>query len=77
VFSPKRQLVIERPRGGGLALVDGGPSWRLRAGDRVKARAHEHRLRMVRFTPAERFYELLRQKLGWGLPLVPTPSRRA
>jgi hypothetical protein len=29
---------------------------------------------MVRFTPPDRFYTLLRQKLGWGLPLVPTPS---
>ena len=75
VLPPRREVTIELPRGAALASVDGGPVWRLQAGDLVRVACYERRLRMVRFTPPERFYVLLRQKLGWGLPLVPTPER--
>jgi NAD+ kinase len=77
VFPPGEQLSIELPRSGGLASVDGGKVWRLRPGDVLRAGGYERRLRMVRFSPPARFYALLRQKLGWGLPLVPTPEHRA
>jgi NAD+ kinase len=75
VLPPRQRLTIELPRTGAAAAVDGGPVWRLGAGDRVRVVGYERRLGMVRFTPPERFYVLLRQKLGWGLPLVPTPDR--
>jgi NAD+ kinase len=68
-------VTVELPRAPAVASVDGGPVWRLRAGDRVRVAEYGRRLQMVRFTPPERFYALLRQKLGWGLPLVPTPVR--
>ncbi|HKF78981.1 MAG TPA: NAD(+)/NADH kinase [Candidatus Dormibacteraeota bacterium] len=74
VLPPNQDVTVELPRGAALASVDGGPIWRVRPGDRLRVRAHGRRLRMVRFTPPDRFYTLLRQKLGWGLPLVPTPS---
>jgi NAD+ kinase len=77
VFPAGEGLVIELPRSAGVASVDGGPSRRLRPGDMVRVGGYERPLRMVRFTPRERFYALLRQKLGWGLPLVPTPRRHA
>jgi NAD+ kinase len=76
VLPPHQGATVELPRSAALATVDGGTVWRLRAGDRVRAAGYERRLRMVRLTPPERFWELLREKLGWGLPLVPTPSRR-
>jgi NAD+ kinase len=75
VLPPRRGVTIELPRSRAVASVDGGPVWRLRPGDRVRVAGLERGLRMVRFTPPEHFYVLLRQKLGWGLPLVPTPSR--
>jgi NAD+ kinase len=75
VLPPNQGVTVELPRSVGVAAVDGGTVWRLRPGDRLRAAGYERRLRMVRFTPPERFYALLRQKLGWGLPLVPTPAR--
>ena len=76
IVVPRQQgVTVELPRSAAVASVDGGPVWRLRAGDRVRVTEYGRRLQMVRFTPPERFYALLRQKLGWGLPLVPTPVR--
>jgi len=76
IVVPRRQgVTVELPRSAAVATVDGGPVWRLRPEDRVRVAGYQRRLRMVRFTPPERFYALLRQKLGWGLPLVPTPAR--
>ena len=76
IVVPRQQgVTVELPRSTAVASVDGGPVWRLRAGDRVRVAEYGRRLQMVRFTPPERFYALLRQKLGWGLPLVPTPVR--
>ncbi|HKA50589.1 MAG TPA: NAD(+)/NADH kinase [Candidatus Dormibacteraeota bacterium] len=77
VLSPDQGISIELPRGAAEGCVDGGPVWRLRRGDRVRISGFERRLQMVRFTPPERFFALLRLKLGWGLPLVPTPERTA
>lgn len=76
IVVPRQQgVTIELPRSAAVASVDGGPVWRLRVEDRVRVAGYERRLQMIRFTPPERFYALLRQKLGWGLPLVPTPVR--
>jgi NAD+ kinase len=76
IVVPRQQgVTVELPRSPAVASVDGGPVWRLRAGDTVRVAEYERRLQMVRFTPPERFYAMLRQKLGWGLPLVPTPVR--
>lgn len=77
VFPPKQALTIDLPRGPAYLTIDGGQGRRLRAGDRVEMAAYRKPLQMVRFSPPERFYALLRQKLGWGLPLVPTPEHHA
>ena len=73
VFPPRQAVTIEMIRGGGVFTVDGGPTRRLREGDRICAAAYDRRLQLVRFGSSGRFYGHLRQKLGWGLPLVPTP----
>jgi NAD+ kinase len=73
LFPPRQGLSVELIRGPGVLIVDGRMGRPLRVGDRVHLAAYAKRLKMVRFTPPERFYALLRQKLGWGLPLVPTP----
>jgi NAD+ kinase len=73
LFPPRQGLGVELTRGPGVLIMDGRVGRRLRVGDSVHLGAYGRRLKMVRFTPPERFYALLRQKLGWGLPLVPTP----
>lgn len=73
VFPPRQALTIELTRNPGLVSVDGGASRPLGEGDRVRVAGYGRRLRMVRFGPEKRFFSLIRQKLGWGLPLVPTP----
>jgi NAD+ kinase len=74
LFPSWQVLDVELARGPAVLTVDGGVERRLRVGDRVHLAAYGRRLKMVRFTSPERFYALLRQKLGWGLPLVPTPG---
>lgn len=74
LFPPKRSLSIALPLNDGRIALDGGRSRPLKRGDTVLVAGYENRLRLVRFTPHERFYALLRQKLGWGLPLVPIPD---
>ncbi|MDQ6744271.1 MAG: NAD(+)/NADH kinase [Candidatus Dormibacteraeota bacterium] len=73
LFPPRQALSVELTRGPGVLTMDGRVGRSLRVGDSVHLSAYERRLKMVRFTAPEHFYALLRQKLGWGLPLVPTP----
>jgi NAD+ kinase len=73
VLPPRQALSIHLVRGSGAMQVDGGPARRLRENDVAAVAAYPKRLEMVRFGPPGRFYEVLRQKLGWGHPLVPTP----
>lgn len=71
VCSPDDAVTVELRSGSGLLAVDGYLSRAMRAGDSVRVAPASAVLRMVRFTPPQRFYGLLRDKLGWGLPLVP------
>jgi NAD+ kinase len=75
VFPPRQALTIVLPRDEGLLCVDGGRVHRLRKGDQVHTAAYDRPVRFVRFTEQSRFYTLLREKIGWGLPLVPTVKR--
>ena len=76
VCTPNRSLTVALPRNGASLTLDGSASGRVRAGDVVTIHAYRHKLELIRFSPPERFYDVLRQKLGWGLPLVPHPSSR-
>jgi NAD+ kinase len=73
VFPPDQSLTLTLARGPAHLSVDGGESRQLRQEDEARVEAYGRRLRMVRLSPPGRFYELMRAKLGWGLPLVPTP----
>lgn len=72
VFPSGQALTLELLRNVGLISVDALPPFRLEQGDQVRVGPAHDRVQLIRFTPPERFYTLLRQKLGWGLPLVPT-----
>ena len=76
VCTPNRSLTVALPRNGASLTLDGSASGRVRMGDVVSINAYRHKLELVRFSPPERFYDVLRHKLGWGLPLVPHPSSR-
>jgi len=76
VCTPSRSLTIELPNHAATLQIDGSSIARLRPGDTISIVAFEKRLQIVRFSPPERFYHLLRQKLGWGLPLVPYPEEK-
>lgn len=72
VFPPGQDITLTVLRGPGEMRIDGGRRGRLVAtGDVVRCGAHPRRLKVVRFSPPERFYDRLGEKLGWGRPLVP------
>lgn len=71
VFRPGDALTLTVLRGQARMTVDGSRSHPAGVGDTVKVGPHPRRLKVVRFGPAEGFYARLRDKLGWGRPLVP------
>lgn len=71
VTSPDDSVTVELVRGDAKLSVDGYLSRQLKVGDEVRVETYSRKLAMVRFTPPHRVYEMLRDKLGWGLPLVP------
>ncbi|HUZ89275.1 MAG TPA: NAD(+)/NADH kinase [Candidatus Acidoferrales bacterium] len=74
VLPAHQRLTIGLPATRASLALDGGRTRTLAVGDAVEITAYQNRLGMVRFTPPGRFYQQLRNKLGWGLPLVPTPG---
>jgi NAD+ kinase len=54
--------------------TDGYLTWSAEAGDEIRVAAYSKKLKVIRFRGPEEFYRLLRQKIGWGAPLVPRPQ---
>ncbi len=72
VFGPGREITLTVVRGPAEMRVDGGRRGRAVAtGDVIRCGPHARKLRVVRFSPPESFYQRLGDKLGWGRPLVP------
>ena len=72
VFPPGQDITLAVVRGPGEMRIDGGRRGReVKTGDTVRCGSHPRRLKVVRFTPPEAFYQRLGDKLGWGRPLVP------
>lgn len=72
VFPPGQDITLSLVRGPGEMRIDGGRRRReVKTGDTVRCGTHLRRLKVVRFTPPEGFYQRLGAKLGWGRPLVP------
>ncbi|MGH7882501.1 MAG: NAD(+)/NADH kinase, partial [Candidatus Dormibacteraceae bacterium] len=72
VFPAGQELWIELLHRDAVLAMDGGQLCPLRAGERVHIQTAAHPLKLVRLTERDHFYISLREKLGWGLPLVPT-----
>jgi NAD+ kinase len=74
VFPPGQDITLAVVRGPGEMRVDGARRGRaVETGDTLRCGSHPRRLKVVRFSPPERFYRRLGEKLGWGRPLVPKP----
>ncbi|MGH7902551.1 MAG: NAD(+)/NADH kinase [Candidatus Dormibacteraceae bacterium] len=71
VFSPGVTMTLTLVREPGAVTVDGHLTREAVAGDALEIGAFRRRLRVVRFTPPGMFFDRLRGKLGWGMPLVP------
>lgn len=72
VFPPGQDISLAIVRGPAEMRVDGGRRSRsVETGDTIRCGSHPRRLKVVRFSPPERFYRRLGEKLGWGRPLVP------
>jgi NAD+ kinase len=72
VFPPGQDITITVVRGPAEMRIDGSRRGRsVETGDVVRCGSHPRRLKVVRFSPPESFYQRLADKLGWGRPLVP------
>jgi NAD+ kinase len=72
VFPPGQDITLSVVRGPAEMRVDGARRGRaVETGDTLRCGSHPRRLKVVRFSPPERFYRRLGEKLGWGRPLVP------
>lgn len=72
VFAPAQVVTITVVRGPAEMRIDGTRhGHRVATGDSVRCGSHARRLKVVRFSPPESFYQRLAAKLGWGRPLVP------
>jgi NAD+ kinase len=74
VFADHQPLVVYPPiNHEDLILnVDGSSGCYILPGDRIVMERSAHRARLIRLKPPE-FFELLREKLGWGLPHIAKP----
>jgi NAD+ kinase len=71
VFPPGQHITLAVVRGPAEMRVDGARGRSVETGDILRCGSHPRRLKVVRFSPPERFYRRLGEKLGWGRPLVP------
>src|SRR2546421_5685250 len=71
VFAPGQDISLSVLRGPAEMRVDGQGGHEVAIGDIVRCGSHAKRLKVVRFSPPESFYQRLADKLGWGRPLVP------
>ncbi len=73
VLNPNVHVIVSLGNNAATVVTDGFLTWPAEAGDELRIRAYPKRLKVVRFRGPEEFYRLLRQKIGWGTPLVPRP----
>jgi len=73
VLNPRTEVRVTLSNNAASVVTDGYLTWAADPGDVVRVRAYRRRLKVVRFGPRDDFYRILRQKIGWGTPLVPRP----
>ncbi|HEY8761889.1 MAG TPA: NAD(+)/NADH kinase [Candidatus Dormibacteraeota bacterium] len=73
VLNPGVHVRVQLAANPASVTTDGYITWPANAGDELRVAAYAKQLKVVRFRGPEEFYRLLRQKIGWGAPLVPRP----
>ena len=73
VLNPDVEVRITLVSNGASVVTDGYLTWAAEPADAIRVRAYRRRLKLVRFGPRDDFYRVLREKIGWGTPLVPRP----
>lgn len=75
VFADTESLVLHPPSNHRhlILSLDGNSGCYILPGDQVRIRRSRFRTRLIRLQPPE-FFELLREKLGWGLPHIAKPD---
>jgi NAD+ kinase len=73
VLNPGVHVRVQLAANPASITTDGYLTWSAEGGDEIRVAAYAKRLKVVRFGGPEEFYRLLRQKIGWGAPLVPRP----
>src|SRR5260370_31834018 len=72
VFPPGQDIKLAVSRGPADLRIDGGRRGRaVQAGDVLRCGSLARRLKVVRFSPPESFYQRLAENLGLGRPLLP------
>jgi NAD+ kinase len=74
VLNPDVHVAIHLAGNAAGVTTDGHLNWDAEPGDEVRVAAYPSRLRVIRFRGPEEFYRVLREKIGWGAPLVPRPA---
>ena len=77
VLNPGVHVRVRLAANAASITTDGYRTWSADPGDELRVAAYSKRLKVVRFKGPEEFYRLLRQKIGWGAPLVPRPNANA
>jgi NAD+ kinase len=70
VLPEKSRIVIHLPSAAAILTCDGQQNAALQTGARVEIAAPGLEVQLVQFDGGRNFYELLRRKLRWGLPLT-------
>jgi NAD+ kinase len=73
VLNPDVEVRITLANNGASVVTDGYLTWTAEPGDAIRVHSFRRRLKLVRFGPPADFYRILREKIGWGTPLVPRP----
>jgi NAD+ kinase len=74
VLNPGVHVRVKLAANPASVTTDGFLTWSAEAGDEIRVAAYSKQLRVIRFRGPEEFYRILRQKIGWGAPLVPRPD---
>ena len=77
VINPNVHIRVQLVGNPATVTTDGYLNWSAEPADELRVAAYARQLKVVRFRGPEEFYRLLRQKIGWGAPLVPRPDGEA
>jgi len=70
VLPEQSRIILRLPSASAILTCDGQQTYALRPGAEVRVAAPGLQVDLVQFSGGRNFFELLRRKLRWGLPLT-------